>query len=184
MKEIVWDYQKNIWLKQNRDISFEEVLLLLTEGCLVDILDNPNKVKYGDQKILLVNKDYYIYCVPYIETIHAIRFITIFPSRKYTKIYLEGVRETMEFYEEHEKELIESVESGEWQPVKNFRSLKEKIELHASAELRKRARINIRISDRDLEAIKLKAVEEGVPYQTLITSILHKYITGKIKPLD
>ncbi len=42
-------------------------------------------------------------------------------------------------------------------------------------------RINVRISKRDVEALKTKALEDGIPYQTLVTSILHKYVTGRLK---
>lgn len=79
-----------------------------------------------------------------------------------------------------EKMLLASVERGKWRRVANF---KEEIELAKKAatnSLRKEARINIRTSSVDLEHLKQKAVYEGLPYQTLIASILHKYATGHI----
>lgn len=79
-----------------------------------------------------------------------------------------------------EKELITSIESGGWQSERN---LKEKIKTHkkyARNTLRKDQRVNLRISSKDLEDIQSLAVEEGLPYQTLMSSILHKYVSGKL----
>ncbi len=153
--------------------------MLIAEGYLVDILKNQN-LKYRGQKIMLVNKNQYIYCVPYFEYETEIRFIAIFPSRKLTRIYLEEVREHMEPYDSYEKELITSLEKNEWQSVEQAKILRDQIQENAKAELHKRTRINLRLPDKDLEAIKLKALEEGLPYQTLIVSVLHKYVNGKL----
>jgi len=79
-----------------------------------------------------------------------------------------------------EKEIINSIESGEWSPSRNFTSIKERLMKAASETALKDHRINVRISKRDVEALKTKALEEGIPYQTLVTSILHKYVTGRI----
>lgn len=78
-----------------------------------------------------------------------------------------------------EKTILDSVEKGEW---KSTRSAKEKIKEYqgyAKATFRKDKRINIRISEKDLVGLQKKAVEEGLPYQTLISSILHKFISGR-----
>ncbi|MFP4362254.1 MAG: CopG family antitoxin [Spirochaetia bacterium] len=83
-----------------------------------------------------------------------------------------------------EKELIESVESGEWQSVQNFGQFKKELKEAARQTSIKDYRINIRISKRDVEALKTKALEEGIPYQTLVTSILHKYVTGNLKDVS
>jgi predicted DNA binding CopG/RHH family protein len=79
-----------------------------------------------------------------------------------------------------ELELINSVEAGEWSSVSDLASMKEKLMKAASETALKDYRINVRISKRDVEALKTKALEEGIPYQTLVTSILHKYVTGRI----
>ena len=79
-----------------------------------------------------------------------------------------------------EKELFESVESGEWTTVKN---LDEEIALAreaAAATYGKDRRMNIRLSSRDLTSLKVRAREEGIPYQTLVSSILHRYLTGRL----
>jgi predicted DNA binding CopG/RHH family protein len=73
-----------------------------------------------------------------------------------------------------EAELINSVEAGEWSSVADLTSMKERLMKAASETALKDYRINVRISKRDVEALKTKALEEGIPYQTLVTSILHK----------
>ncbi|NCN05372.1 MAG: antitoxin [Spirochaetales bacterium] len=79
-----------------------------------------------------------------------------------------------------ESELINSVEAGEWSSVSDISSMKERLMKAASETGQKDYRINVRISKRDVEALKTKTLEEGIPYQTLVTSILHKYVTGRI----
>jgi predicted DNA binding CopG/RHH family protein len=79
-----------------------------------------------------------------------------------------------------EKELLESYERDEWQSVPNLESESDRYRGYASATFRKDKRVNIRISQKDLAAIQKKALEEGIPYQTLISSILHKYLSGRL----
>jgi predicted DNA binding CopG/RHH family protein len=82
-----------------------------------------------------------------------------------------------------EKELLDSFENDEWQPVKNFEREKEAARKTAANTLRKDVRINIRLSSSDVSNIKQMAAYEGLPYQTLIASILHKYASGHL-PLN
>jgi predicted DNA binding CopG/RHH family protein len=82
--------------------------------------------------------------------------------------------------DKEEKELLESYERGEWKSVNN---LKEEIEKHrgyARQTLKKDKRINIRISSMVLDELQTRAVEDGMPYQTLISSILHRFVTGRL----
>jgi len=81
-------------------------------------------------------------------------------------------------HNQEEEWLLNSFENGEWQTVKNIQQEKEKALEAASNYLQKDTRINIRISSSDLKRIKQKAAYEGLPYQTLIASILHKYSAG------
>ena len=80
-----------------------------------------------------------------------------------------------------EKEIVESVERGEWRSVKGVKRERNRYARYARATFRKDRRLNIRISSKDLEAIQKRAVEEGLPYQTLIASLLHKYASGRLK---
>lgn len=83
--------------------------------------------------------------------------------------------------DKEEQELVDSFERGEWRSVPNFEQEKMKAQRAAAATFKKDRRVNIRISSRDLIGLQKRAVEEGIPYQTLISSILHKYVsTGRI----
>jgi len=79
-----------------------------------------------------------------------------------------------------DSELIESVEHGEWKRVDDFEHAKSQLIDAARQTSLKDFRINIRISSRDVELLKSRAMEEGIPYQTLVSSILHKYVTGRL----
>ncbi|CAK8718301.1 Antitoxin [Candidatus Electronema halotolerans] len=82
--------------------------------------------------------------------------------------------------EHEEKELIASVENEEWTSVSDLDSFKKRLMRAAAETTAKDYQINVRVSKRDAEALKTKALEEGIPYQELVTSILHKYVTGRI----
>ncbi len=79
-----------------------------------------------------------------------------------------------------EKSLYKSIEAGEWQSVDNFSAMKKSLQKAAEETSSKNYRMNVRISKRDVEALKTKALEDGIPYQTLVTSVLHKYVMGKL----
>jgi predicted DNA binding CopG/RHH family protein len=79
-----------------------------------------------------------------------------------------------------EKEIVESFEKGEWVPVKDLSRRKKDLMGYARNTLRKDKRLNIRISERDLLELQRKAVREGLPYQTLVSSILHKFVNGTL----
>lgn len=78
-----------------------------------------------------------------------------------------------------EKDLLESFENEEWQSVGDATRLQQ-ITSYAKATLAKDKKITLRLSSLDLEAIQTRAIEEGIPYQTLISSILHKFVTGRL----
>lgn len=77
---------------------------------------------------------------------------------------------------EEEKAILDSVEHGEWRSVRGMAKEKRRYEIAAKTTLRKDKRVNIRMTERDLLRFQKKAAEEGLPYQTLISSVLHKYI--------
>ncbi len=80
---IVWSSVKSQRLKRTRGVSFEEVL----RGVLIDIIDHPNK---EDQRLLLIDYREYIFVVPFAEKENEIFLKTLYPCRKYTRIYREG----------------------------------------------------------------------------------------------
>lgn len=79
-----------------------------------------------------------------------------------------------------EEEILASFERGEWRSVPNLKAEITRFASMASASLAKDKRVNIRISSRDLEDIQAKAAEEAIPYQTLMASVLHKFVTGRL----
>ena len=87
MKQYGWDAAKNEKLKKERGITFEDILMAIGEGGLLDVLEHPNKRKFGGQKLFIVQVFDYIYLVPFVETEEKIFLKTIIPSRKYTKKY-------------------------------------------------------------------------------------------------
>ena len=80
-----------------------------------------------------------------------------------------------------EKDLLGSVERGEWRSVRDLKSERKRYSRYAAATFRKDRRVNIRVSTKVLEAIQKRALEEGLPYQTLISSLLHKYVSGRLR---
>jgi predicted DNA binding CopG/RHH family protein len=77
-----------------------------------------------------------------------------------------------------EKEILDAYEKGDSVSVPNVKKEMEKYREYAKSTLQKNRRINIRISERDLIHLQRKAVSEGLPYQTLVSSVLHKYVNG------
>jgi len=87
VKRFAWDDAKNEKLKAERGVGFEEIVILIERGHLLDILEHPNRERYGSQRIFVVQRGDYVYLVPFVED--ALVFLkTIIPSRKATKRYL------------------------------------------------------------------------------------------------
>ena len=80
-----------------------------------------------------------------------------------------------------ESELEKEIEAGEWTPVSDISNEIGKYQIQAHNSLGKNKKINIRLSDWDYTKIKARAAQEGLPYQTLISSLIHKYLTGHLK---
>ena len=79
-----------------------------------------------------------------------------------------------------EKLLLKSLKAGEWRSLAGDTEEVARYREYARATFRKDRRVNIRISGRDLEALQKRALSEGMPYQTLISSVLHKYVSGRM----
>ena len=79
-----------------------------------------------------------------------------------------------------EREILKAFESGKLQKVKKLEKVLESHKSAAEATFKKDARINIRLPSRDLRALQARALREGIPYQTLVASILHKYADGRL----
>ena len=83
----------------------------------------------------------------------------------------------MKYYDDQEKDIIESFEKSKWTSLKGKKTTYKKI---AEENLKKSIRINIRLTAKDLKDIRRLAALEGIPYQTFIASILHKYSKGNL----
>ena len=82
--------------------------------------------------------------------------------------------------QQDELELLASYESEEWKSVKKLKEQKEQYRAYARATFRKDKRVNIRISEKDLLDLQKRAIRQGIPYQTLLSSVLHKYASGAL----
>ena len=83
-----WDNEKNELLKKNRGVCFEQVVLLMERGEVLDTIEHPNQERYPGQKIAVVMIDTYAYLVPYVENNEEIFLKTIIPSRKATNQFV------------------------------------------------------------------------------------------------
>ena len=131
-----------------------------------------------------------MYLVPFVrKNAQTIFLKTIFPSRTFTKKYLSGGgvwwKKTRDVFDvkldQDENELLESVEAGEWSSVANIEEELAFAKEAAANFLRKDERITLRLSSGDLDRLKQKAAYKGLPYQTFIASVLHKYAAGHFK---
>lgn len=89
MKYFDWDENKNEQLKEERNVSFEEVILAISNNQLLDVLVHPNKEKYPNHRIFVIELLGYAYIVPFVEDEETYFLKTIYPSRKATKKYLK-----------------------------------------------------------------------------------------------
>lgn len=89
--EYAYNPEKNAKLKEERGISFEEIIYYINSGYLLDIVQHSNEAKYAGQEFYVVNVDDYVYLVPFVREGSTIFLKTIFPSRKHTKQYLKEI---------------------------------------------------------------------------------------------
>lgn len=143
---------------------------LILKRKYLDVLANPSR---REQYIFIVPFQKYTYVVPFvIDKDRNIVLKTVFPSRKYHKLYGGKMKIVLDDFEqsiEDNAEKFVPLSAGELNEVESI--------INAANKTRN---INIRISEYDIEKVKQRSAEEGIPYQTLISSIIHKYITGKL----
>jgi predicted DNA binding CopG/RHH family protein/uncharacterized DUF497 family protein len=176
VKHFAWDDAKNAKLRANRGIGFEDIVFYIERGDLLDILEHPNPDRYAGQRIV-VQREEYVYLVAFVEDEETVFLNTIIPSRKAT------MRSPTMKIDADEMDLLESVKRGEWKSAGGGKRERTRYARYAKATFRKDRRLNIRLSRKDLEAIQKRALAEGLPYQTLIASLLHKYAAGRLKEI-
>lgn len=86
--------------------------------------------------------------------------------------------------DQQEREILETFESGKTKRSRNAAHTRKRHQEYAQAMSRKDARINIRLASKDLRGLQKKALAEGIPYQTLIASVLHKFVEGRLREND
>lgn len=90
-KEYEFPAEKNQWLKDNRNISFEEVIAAIEDGGILEVITHPNPARYSNQSLYVLNINHYVYLVPFVKKDENTAYLkTIYPSRKLTKHYLRG----------------------------------------------------------------------------------------------
>ena len=82
--------------------------------------------------------------------------------------------------DQEESEILEAFKSGKVKRAKDATETQKRHQQYAEAMFKKDARINIRLPSKDLRGLQKKALAEGIPYQTLVASILHKYVEGRL----
>lgn len=92
MKPVNWNTEKNIRLKSERGVSFEEVVSAMSNGGLLVVLNHPNTDQYPNQRMFVVRIRGYAYLVPFVEMKQEVFLKSIIPSRKATRIYLDEER--------------------------------------------------------------------------------------------
>jgi hypothetical protein len=89
MKSFRWSPEKNAWLKRERNVSFEQIVVAIESGGLLDILAHSNPDRYPGQRVLVVADGGYAFLVPFVEEAEYFFLKTIIPSRKARRDYLE-----------------------------------------------------------------------------------------------
>ena len=170
MAQFDWSTAKNQVLVEERGISFERVVAAIEQGHLVDVFEHPNQEKYPGQPIYVVEVDRYVYLVPFVSNEDGDRFLKTIGKGSVMDERLDA----------EEREILEAFERGR---LRSLPGAEEEIE-HARDAARntfnKTKRVNLRVTERDFRAAHLKAREEGIPYQTLLSSVIHKYLSGRL----
>jgi hypothetical protein len=170
VKYFDWDDAKNAKLRAERGIGFEDMVFHIERGDLLDILEHPNSDRYASQRIFVVRREDYVYLVPFVEDEHAVFLKTIIPSRTTKQHRGEELDDGNLIPTRGSCSSPSSATNGSRQAEGNASASS------TPATPRPRsARIagrNIRLSSKDLEAIQKRALAEGLPYQTLISSLL------------
>jgi uncharacterized DUF497 family protein len=93
MRYYQWDKEKNDKLKAERGLSFEQVVMHIKNGDLLDLYEHPNQKRYPGQQILIIQIRDYVFLVPYVESVDGRFLKIIIPSRKATRHYLGDINE-------------------------------------------------------------------------------------------
>ena len=153
--------------------------MLLVNG-LVDILEHPSQERYEGQLIYVVDIKRYLYLVPFVTGAEGTQFLkTIISSRKATRDYHPKIIVSDQLNTE-ERKILEKFERDELKSVSQAERAIEIAGQVARNTVRKSRRVNLRVTERDFNRAHVRAREEGIPYQTLLSSVIHKYLSGRL----
>ena len=176
-----WSTEKNQQLTEQRGVSFELVVSAIEQGGLVDVLEHPNQDRYPGQLIYVVEIDEYLHLVPYVTQPdgHA------FSEDDHTQP--EGDERLSE--EEaivndkmsaEERDILDRFQRDELRSAPGAEQEIEAARQAARNTFKKTKRVNLRVTERDFNLAHSRAREEGIPYQTLLSSVIHKYLSGRL----
>jgi predicted DNA binding CopG/RHH family protein len=177
-KPLRWSAGKNEILQLQQGVSCEAGVVAIESGDLLGIVEHPNQARYPGQHSLVVLISGYAQLVPSIEADdHLVS--QNHHSQPQSHHRLPPSRPTMNPLDHEEQEILESFEAGTLRSVASA-AVRSRLEASARSTASKDQRINIRLSSEDLGALHARALQEGIPYQTLISSVLHKYVCGRL----
>jgi predicted DNA binding CopG/RHH family protein len=176
-KTVGWDGERDRWLKKHRKTGFAPIVLRLEVGEILDILELRRRRQAG--RLFVVKLGSAAHLVPFTESAGDIALRNILPDALATERYLGRAMPAIKGLRREERLLAKEYQRGMWRSVKDRKKEIRRYQTIVRAALQKRTRVNIRMSAQDLEGIQQRAFEEGMPYQTLISSVLHKYVAGR-----
>ncbi len=180
---IEFSEEKNLLLKETREIGFEDVIVAIEEKKILGDLRHSNE-KYAHQRILVIKRKNYAYAVPYIiDPKKKVIFLkTIYPSRILTNKFMKGGCQKMNaVLNKYEQEIEDAIGKGEFVNAPNLEATKEMF-LEAAKnfrQLQETKSITLRVNLEDLIKVKAKAKRNGIAYQTLISLLIRQYIKGE-----
>ena len=177
-----WNVEKNQRLVEQRGISFERVVSAIEQDGLVDILEHPNQERYAGQMIYVVDVEQYLYLVPFVTSADGTRFLKmIIPSRKATRHYRKRrIIVSDQRLNPEEREILEKFERDELKPASGADREMQIASRAARNTFKKTRRVNLRVTELDFSRAHARAREEGIPYQTLLSSVIHKFLAGRL----
>ena len=144
----------------------------------MDVVAHPNQDRYPGQSIYVLEIDGYIYLVPFVigEEISE----DDYPESKSNERIHRRRIVMNEQMDAEEREILEAFEQGNLHSQPGAAGEIEEARQAARNTFNKTRRVNLRVTDRDFDLAHLKAREEGIPYQTLLSSVIHKYLSGRL----
>ena len=143
-------------------------------------LEHPNQERYPGRSIYVVEVDHYMHLAPFVIRPDGARLLeTIIPSRKATRDYRRKV-DVNDRLSAEEREILDGFERGELRSAPGAELEIEAARQAARNTFNKTKRVNLRVTERDFKLAHARAREEGIPYQTLLSSTIHKYLAGRL----